>query len=129
LYANRLVHLWRNPEAERFEFGHVMKTLTLKIGGKEYEAAKLTIAEFSAAVKVFDAMQAAGAAGSLSEANRCIQQFTEIVCTSISKTGFEMTMEDIGAIATPEDIISAMGLLIHVDAPVISPSAARVKPN
>jgi hypothetical protein len=105
-----------------------MTTLTVKFGEKEYRAAKLTITEFSQVTKAIDAMQVAGKEGNLCEVNRLLLSLGEIVCASICRAGSQITLDEIGSIAIPEQIISALGILMHLES-VVSQQSAGTKVN
>ena len=105
-----------------------MKTLTVKLGEKEYRAAKLTIVEFSQVTKAIEAMQVAGKDGNLSEVNRLLMSLGGIVCASICRAGSQITPEEIGSVAIPEQIISALGILMHLES-VVSQQSAGTKVN
>jgi len=92
-----------------------MKTVTVKLGGKNYLAAQLTISGFSDVTRIVAAMNQAGRDRDLSKVNGLLRELTEIACNSIRRAGSKITVEELCEIAQPEEIAEAVGILIHLE--------------
>jgi|ERR1700733_5748799 len=92
-----------------------MKTVTVKLGGKTYLAAQLTVSGFSDVTRIVAAMDEAGRERDLSKVNGLLRELAEIVCNSICRAGSKITVEEVCEVAQPQEIADAVGTLIRLE--------------
>ena len=98
-----------------------MKTTTLTLGDKNYEAALLTHADYKRAAGSFLQVKRAGELRDLTKAMDCLDTMVELLRGAIARAGVTISVEEISGAAPPAQIMETLNSLMLASATVALP--------
>lgn len=89
-----------------------MKTATVNLGGQHFQAMPLSVAETTRAARALAVMGKASEDNLYNGIVAAIEDLTDVLLNSLQKVNPQMTWQQLQEMATPNDVLLALGVLI-----------------